>query len=77
MKYKYGITRKHFDAILKAQDYKCAICEKEITDQEPHIDHDHFTGIVRGLLCGKCNIALGLFNDNPDLLNKAVQYLTK
>ena len=76
MKYKYGITRKQFDFMLKAQDYKCAICGKEITDQEPHIDHDHNTGKVRGLLCGKCNTALGLFGDDPSLLNKAVQYLT-
>ena len=41
------------------------------------IDHNHSTGSVRGMLCQKCNIGIGNFNDSPELLNKAIRYLTK
>mgnify|MGYP000094078581 FL=1 len=63
--------------MLEAQDYKCAICgnEDEVEGRRLAIDHCHSTGDVRGLLCGKCNRGLGLFYDNQELLNKAIQYL--
>ena len=76
---QYGITLSEYDDMLKAQDYKCAICgnEDEVEGKRLAIDHCHSEGRVRGLLCGKCNRALGLFYDNIDLLEKAKDYLIK
>lgn len=74
---QYGITLAEYDAMLEAQDYKCAICgnEDEVEGRRLAIDHCHETNKIRGLLCGKCNRGLGLFYDNIDLLEKAKQYL--
>jgi hypothetical protein len=73
---KYGITKEEFDRIQTAQLGECAICNKPIF-QEGHIDHCHATGKVRGILCGKCNKGLGLFDDNINYLTNAIKYLTK
>jgi hypothetical protein len=76
---KYGISVEEYESRLLDQDYKCAICRlgtKGKTSQSRlHIDHDHITGEVRGLLCSKCNTGLGLFNDDIILLQKAQEYL--
>lgn len=74
---QYGITLAEYDELLKDQNYKCAICgnEDEVEGRRLAIDHCHSQGHVRGLLCGKCNRGLGLFNDNPELLNNAIGYL--
>lgn len=50
----------------------CAICRERPAE---HVDHDHETGEVRGVLCFTCNVGLGNFRDRPDLLDKAVHYL--
>ena len=78
----YGITYKNYEALLKGQKYKCAICGSEgfILDAMKHklklvVDHNHKTGVVRGLLCHNCNRGLGLFQDNPDILQSAIEYL--
>jgi len=42
-----------------------------------HVDHDHDTGMVRGILCYHCNMAIGLLMDDPDIAKKATEYLTK
>lgn len=76
--WKYGITQSQYDDLIEKQGDSCAICKT----MEPggrhgswHIDHDHATGKVRGLLCWLCNSGLGKFNDDPYLLNKAAKYV--
>lgn len=77
---KFGITADEADALLAEQGGVCPICREEISDArgyEPHIDHDHETGQVRGILCFLCNAGLGQFRDNPDRLRAAIVYLER
>jgi tetrahydromethanopterin S-methyltransferase subunit B len=62
--------------MLRSQDNKCAICHLGTT-KRLFVDHDHKTGMVRGLLCYKCNSALGLINDSTDIAESIKQYLLK
>lgn len=72
----YGITLEEYDKMDKEQNRRCAIClEFCITGRRLAIDHDHKTGRVRGLLCAKCNRALGMFGDSPQTLQRAIEYL--
>ena len=78
IKNTYGLTPEKYDEMLAAQGGVCAICKSEDTKHKSNyfnIDHDHSTGEVRGLLCGSCNTALGLFGDNVDTLMSAAAYL--
>jgi protein-arginine kinase activator protein McsA len=72
LRYEYGITMETYKDMLKSSNGKCAICEKE---SKLVIDHCHSTGKVRGLLCQTCNKGLGLFYDNKETLNRAIDYL--
>jgi len=80
---KYGITKEDYDSLLDNQGGLCAICGKEETytlagkPRPLSIDHDHETGIVRGLLCNACNRAIGLMRNNPDIAMSAAEYLIK
>ena len=70
LKQRHGITRQQYDMMLESQEGVCAICgqpETKIikgTVCRLHVDHSHVTNEIRGLLCGKCNVALGAFNDD-------------
>lgn len=73
---KYGIDVTIYNQMLKDQQGVCFICKSE--DTRGHrlaVDHCHKTGKVRSLLCGSCNITLGLIKENPDTLNKMINYL--
>jgi hypothetical protein len=60
LKHKYGLSLEDVDAMKKEQNDLCGICKTELTSTfNTHIDHDHETGKVRGLLCNKCNVTLG------------------
>ena len=72
---KYGLSIEVYEFLCLVQDQKCAICGEEV--EKLHVDHEHGTGRVRGLLCGKCNKAIGLLNDDPQLLSAAAVYLQK
>lgn len=58
---------------IELQNNLCKICSKIM--KMPHVDHDHKTGIVRGLLCQMCNVAIAMFSDNPETLYRAIEYL--
>lgn len=78
---RYGITFENYSDLLEKQDHKCAICKatesgNSRTNGNLFVDHCHTTGKVRGLLCSKCNHAIGLLNDDVDLLQKSILYLT-
>lgn len=70
----YGLTDVEFQAMEAAQQGQCLICQRFIGDKL-HIDHDHATGQVRGLLCGPCNVGLGALGDDPVRLLRAIEYL--
>lgn len=71
---KYGLSEDGLDRMVSEQDGKCAICHAPF-GPKVCVDHDHKTGIVRGLLCSPCNIGLGLFKDDPERLREAARYL--
>lgn len=76
----YGISLEQYNQMRITQNHKCKICEVDELNAGKKglvIDHDHETGKIRGLLCGSCNRALGYFKDRLDILNKAVDYLSK
>jgi hypothetical protein len=73
---RYGITQEQFDQMLVDQNNKCKICDNVFKNsKETHIDHCHSTNKVRGLLCNGCNMALGQFMDNTDIMDNAIKYL--
>lgn len=73
---RYGISANDYNDIFSHQKGVCAICWRK-QSTKLHVDHCHTTGVVRGLLCGNCNRALGLMKDNVDFLSKAIIYLQK
>lgn len=75
----YGITIEQKEAMLAAQGGACAICT-EVSHGDVfswHVDHDHQSGHVRGILCMLCNLLLGKAKDRPEVLRAAADYLEK
>lgn len=74
----YGITFKNVNEMAEKQNNLCAICGQQMKGKKSrHVDHDHKTGKVRELLCSKCNLGLGHFNDDTSTLQSAIHYLNK
>jgi hypothetical protein len=75
---KYGITLEQYDAMFEGQGGVCAICGRPPReDISLHVDHDHDTGEVRGLLCFRCNNAIGDLGHDLGILEGAVAYLDR
>lgn len=79
LKRKFGIDLATYETMRDAQDNRCAVCHCDTPGGKGdwHVDHDHSTGHVRGLLCQNCNIGLGNFQDSPRFLAAAIKYLQK
>lgn len=74
LRLRYGITPEDVAAIRRAQNERCALCLKPLDTVTPHVDHDHETGRVRGVLCAGCNGSLG-FVVMPGWLTRALGYV--
>ncbi len=72
----YGVTAAAILKLKEDQNFECAICHAAL-DSRAHVDHDHGTGKVRGILCFTCNTGLGKFRDNVEYLRSAVTYLER
>lgn len=77
---RYGIGLVEYNQMLEDQNGKCAICGTRDPGGQAnifHVDHEHTTGKIRGLLCNNCNPGLGWFKDNEENLLNAIAYLRK
>jgi hypothetical protein len=80
LKYRYGITIEDYEKTLKEQNNQCAICKTTTPGGRGtyfHVDHNHLTGQIRGLLCHHCNIFLGSAQENVGTLKASIEYLNK
>ena len=83
LKRDYGISLGDYLQLLEAQKCCCALCGRQDGDERNNnngskrlsVDHDHETGIIRGLLCSNCNKGLGSLMDSPELLRAAADYI--
>lgn len=73
----YGMETDEYEALLGKQGGGCAICKSSRGARRLHVDHDHDSGVIRGLLCHGCNTAIGLLKEDPSLIEAALLYLEK
>ncbi|GAA3568558.1 hypothetical protein GCM10022419_056680 [Nonomuraea rosea] len=75
----YGLDRNEYDSMLERQANRCLTCRQEFahdgTRTTAHVDHDHQTGQVRGILCQQCNKALGLLYENVETMQRMIDYV--
>lgn len=74
LKQNYKIDEVEYHRLLELYGGECPICEEE-PSQRLAVDHDHTTGDVRGLMCKRCNYAMGQFGDDPKRMRRAAQFL--
>lgn len=72
----YGITKQEYEVLLRDSGNRCGICAKPFK-VTPHIDHDHTSGKVRGLLCGSCNRGIGYLQDDAEILRAAILWVER
>lgn len=76
----HKITEKEYTKLLISQQFRCAACRNDLTllpNKQIHIDHDHSTHKIRGVLCVHCNLALGHMKDNPINIRKLASYIER
>lgn len=73
---RYGLTEAEYDAILERQGHRCGICLTDTPGVKGWaIDHCHDSGMVRGVLCSRCNSAIGLLQEDPNVIARAAEYV--
>lgn len=83
LKKRFGISLEEYQLMLEVQQNVCAICGKVESSVDHRtkrarylaVDHCHTTGKIRGLLCSRCNTAIGLLEDDPQILQNAIDYI--
>lgn len=76
LKNNHGLDVESYARLVEAQNRRCAGCGRGLLlSEETHVDHDHVTGKIRGILCSNCNRALGVLGDSPETLRALVRYL--
>ena len=77
LRHRFGLTIEQFDALQATSDGRCQICKRSEPrkNRRLSLDHDHKTGKLRGFTCSRCNMLLGLAQDDPALLESAAAYL--
>lgn len=75
----YGLTKEAFDVLLASQGGRCGVCRTPLAagDKKTHVDHDHSSNRVRGILCQTCNVGIGMLGDSFEGLTAAVDYLRR
>jgi hypothetical protein len=73
----FGLSPEAYKSLREKHGNTCSLCGEEYTKKRLHVDHDHVTGVVRGLLCFRCNIGLGYLRDSPELLRAAADYVER
>ena len=72
-----GMSLERYERMLKSQNGVCAICGKSKAKRRLHVDHNHNTGKIRGLLCDYCNFLVGIVENYSTLFHKAENYVKK
>ncbi len=83
VRYKYGIELDEFVGMYEDQGGQCVICSIDVDLYAPedrkanvaHVDHCHTTGKIRALLCHQCNVGIGAFREDIEVLENAIQYI--
>lgn len=85
----YGLGLDEANALLASQNFACSVCGQEFehsfelaqqtkdTHRKPNVDHNHASGKIRAILCGRCNKALGFAREDKDILAKLIEYLER
>lgn len=75
VKHRYGVSLEEYEEKIKPCK-NCGICGREFqNDKDKHFDHNHISKKFRGVLCTNCNLGLGHFKDNKEILSSAINYL--
>jgi Recombination endonuclease VII len=78
LKQAYGLTHEQVEEMKRLQDYKCYVCNKQESEAGTKglvVDHNHTTGQIRKMLCGPCNTALGLLNEDVGIFTSLIKYV--